>query len=157
MIALSHAVIPPAETPGFNGNGNGNPHPSGCPVTGCDCDCGASTQAEHQQTIEQLLIDAFGAVLVEETPLSVTATLRIGDQTLTAELDDDAVATIAAAVTPQPAPSPYLSIPEAADHLRCTRQRIDDLLSTGRLTRIKDGTRTLIERAEVEAYLRRTT
>ena len=50
--------------------------------------------------------------------------------------------------------SPYLTIPEAAAHLRCRRQRVDDLLSQGRLSRVKDGGRTLIARAELEAYLR---
>jgi excisionase family DNA binding protein len=52
-------------------------------------------------------------------------------------------------------PSPYMTIPEAADYLRCKRQRIDDLLSQRRLTRIKDGSRTLVERAEIERVLRR--
>lgn len=51
--------------------------------------------------------------------------------------------------------SPYLTIDEAAIYLRCRRQRIDDLLSQRRLRRIKDGARTLISRAELEAYLRR--
>ena len=49
--------------------------------------------------------------------------------------------------------SPYLSITEAAELLRCKRQRIDDLLSRKRLHRIKEGRRTLILRAELEAYL----
>lgn len=51
-------------------------------------------------------------------------------------------------------PSPYMSIPEAASYLRCSRQRIDDLLSQRRLTRIKDGSRTLVSRAEIEEHLR---
>lgn len=51
--------------------------------------------------------------------------------------------------------SPYLTIDEAAAYLRCRRQRVDDLLSQRRLSRIKDGARTLISRAELEAYLRR--
>jgi excisionase family DNA binding protein len=50
--------------------------------------------------------------------------------------------------------SPYLSIPEAAAFLRARRQRVDDLLSQGRLTRVKEGARTLVRRAELEAYLR---
>jgi len=48
----------------------------------------------------------------------------------------------------------YVTIPEAADLLRARRHRVDDLLSKGVLTRVKDGSRTLIERAELEAYLR---
>jgi excisionase family DNA binding protein len=47
--------------------------------------------------------------------------------------------------------SPYMTAPEAAQYLRCKRQRIDDLLSAGRLTRYKEGRRTLVARAEVEA------
>jgi len=52
-------------------------------------------------------------------------------------------------------PSPYMTIPEAAELLRCSRQRIDDLLSQRRLNRHKDGARTLVSRAEIEGYLRR--
>ena len=51
--------------------------------------------------------------------------------------------------------SPYMTIPEAAEYLRCSRQRIDDLLSQRRLDRYKDGSRTLLSRAELEAYLKR--
>jgi excisionase family DNA binding protein len=49
--------------------------------------------------------------------------------------------------------SPYMTIPEAAEYLRCSRQRIDDLLSQRRLTRHKDGKRTLVSRDEVAAYV----
>lgn len=49
--------------------------------------------------------------------------------------------------------SPLMTIPEAAAYLRCKRQRIDDLLSARRLTRHKDGSRTLIRRAELETHL----
>jgi excisionase family DNA binding protein len=45
--------------------------------------------------------------------------------------------------------SPFLSVVEAAALLRCRRARVDDLLSAGRLTRVKDGGRTLIASAEV--------
>lgn len=78
-------------------------------------------------------------------------------------LDDETLAALAELVAPivaervaQPveAPaSPYLTIRETADYLRTNRQRVDDLLSRGRLTRVKDGARTLIERAELEHYL----
>jgi hypothetical protein len=43
-------------------------------------------------------------------------------------------------------PKPYLRIPEAADLLPCKRQRIDDLLSARKLTRFKEGRRTLLLR-----------
>ena len=54
---------------------------------------------------------------------------------------------------PHDAASPYMTIPEAAMYARCKRQRIDDLLSAQRLTRHKDGSRTLILRAELDAHL----
>ena len=47
----------------------------------------------------------------------------------------------------------FLTIPEAAELLRCKRQRIDDLLSAGRLTRVKEGGRTLLRRSELLARL----
>ena len=50
--------------------------------------------------------------------------------------------------------SAFLTVPEAAELLRAKRHRVDDLLSRGTLTRVKDGTRTLIARTELEAYLR---
>jgi hypothetical protein len=41
-----------------------------------------------------------------------------------------------------------------ADHRRCSRQRVYDLLSQGWLTRLEDGSRVLVARVEVDAYLR---
>jgi excisionase family DNA binding protein len=52
-----------------------------------------------------------------------------------------------------PLESPYLTVPEAAAYARCKRQRIDDLLSSHRLTRYKEGRRTLVLKAELEARL----
>jgi excisionase family DNA binding protein len=49
--------------------------------------------------------------------------------------------------------SPFVTIPEAAVVLRSKRQRVDDLLSSGRLSRVKDGSRTLIRREQLLAYL----
>jgi excisionase family DNA binding protein len=49
--------------------------------------------------------------------------------------------------------TPYLTVPEAAEYLCAKPQRVYDLLSTGRLTRHKDGTRVLISRVELEGYL----
>jgi Helix-turn-helix domain len=45
--------------------------------------------------------------------------------------------------------SPYLNIGEAAEYLRCDRQRIYDLRSSGRLTRYGN----LVARAELDAFL----
>jgi len=88
--------------------------------------------------------------------VSVTVTVLLNGVSVPVVLDDDALAAIAA-VTPQPetaAPeSPFMTIVEAAGYLRCSRQRIDDLLSARRLERVKDGARTLIRRSDLDAYL----
>jgi excisionase family DNA binding protein len=91
------------------------------------------------------------------TPVTIQAELNGIQVPLT--LDPEALALIAAALAEQqhgrePAASPLLTIAEAATHLRCKRQRIDDLLSQRRLTRIKEGRRTLIRRDEIEQHLR---
>jgi excisionase family DNA binding protein len=72
----------------------------------------------------------------------------------------EAVATRAAeivlaelAVATRAAERPYLTVPEAAEILRSSRGRVYDLLSQGRLTRHKDGSRVLVSRAELDAYL----
>jgi excisionase family DNA binding protein len=86
----------------------------------------------------------------------IEITLRIGGQPLVCELDDDALAAIAAAVASTSEPetlSPFMTIAEAAEFLRCKRQRVDDLLSARRLTRFKDGARTLVSRAELAEYV----
>lgn len=49
--------------------------------------------------------------------------------------------------------SPYMTVTEAAEYMRCKPQRIRDLLSQRRLTVRKDGSRTLVLRAELEAHL----
>lgn len=53
----------------------------------------------------------------------------------------------------EPAESEFLTIAEAADLMRAKRQRVDDLLSRGKLQRYKDGARVLVRRSEVLAYL----
>ncbi len=70
-------------------------------------------------------------------------------------LDDDAVAALVAALPLRDTapPSPYMTIAEAAAYLRCKRHRVDDLLSQGRLERVKDGSRTLIRRRDIDVYL----
>jgi excisionase family DNA binding protein len=49
--------------------------------------------------------------------------------------------------------SPYLTVAETADFLRSSRQRVYDLLSERKLTRVKDGARVLVRRDELLAYL----
>ena len=88
---------------------------------------------------------------------TVTVTLLLNGAHVPVELDEAALAAIAAALptNPEPSepPSKFLTVVEAAAYLRCDRQRIDDLLSSRRLDRVKDGARTLIRRTDVDAYL----
>jgi excisionase family DNA binding protein len=89
--------------------------------------------------------------------VSVRVEIDLNGARVPVVLDDQALAAIAAALDPpaaEPA-SPYVTIPEAAELQRCKRQRVDDLLSQCRLTRHKDGSRTLIARAELDAYIAR--
>lgn len=55
------------------------------------------------------------------------------------------------------APSPLLTVDEAADYLRCGRKRIYDLTSQRRIAHLKDGSRTLIRRDELDRYLQTET
>ena len=56
----------------------------------------------------------------------------------------------------RPAAPELLTVQEVADLLRCKRQRVYDLLSQDRLPHLKDGSRVLIRRSEVLAYLEGT-
>jgi excisionase family DNA binding protein len=51
--------------------------------------------------------------------------------------------------------SPFLSVEEAAEFLRCKPQRIYDLRSQGRLSRLADGSRVLVSRDELVALVAR--
>jgi excisionase family DNA binding protein len=89
--------------------------------------------------------------------VSVRVEFELNGARVPVVLGDEALAAIADALPRETAEpeSPYLTIREAADYLRCKRQRVDDLLSSRRPTRYKDGGRTLVERAELEQHLRR--
>ncbi len=63
------------------------------------------------------------------------------------------VAELLASSSAPPLASELLTVREAAEFLRCSRQRVDNLLSQGRLPRVKEGRRTLIARAALERYL----
>ena len=57
--------------------------------------------------------------------------------------------------TAQDTPPPkMLTVKQAADYMRAKPQRIYDLLAQRKLTRYKDGGRTLLSREEVEAHIR---
>jgi excisionase family DNA binding protein len=53
----------------------------------------------------------------------------------------------------QPAVDPLLTVEEAADYLRCEKQRVYDLASSRRLAAAKDGRRSLFRRSALDAYL----
>jgi excisionase family DNA binding protein len=72
------------------------------------------------------------------------------------EVIAERVAEILADRFQQSAVPEYLTVSEAADLLSASRQRIYDLLSSRRLTRLKDGRRVLVLRSEIEAHLRGT-
>jgi excisionase family DNA binding protein len=48
--------------------------------------------------------------------------------------------------------SPFLSVEEAAEFLRCEPQRIYDLRTQGRLSKFGDGSRALVSRDELAAH-----
>jgi excisionase family DNA binding protein len=48
---------------------------------------------------------------------------------------------------------PWLDVDEAAAHLRASRQRIYDLVHSGRLHPGRDGRRLVFKRSELDAYL----
>ena len=80
------------------------------------------------------------------------ADLRLSDSDM-AELVDRVAAAVLERSSSPPEPSLYLSVAEAAEHLRAKPHRVYDLLSAGRLTRFKDGSRVLVSRAELDAHL----
>lgn len=47
----------------------------------------------------------------------------------------------------------YLNVEEAAEYLRCSKQRIYDLLSARRLPKYRDGSRVLLKRSDLDSYL----
>ena len=101
----------------------------------------------------------------EDTLKAVAVPIAIGDRkppareltlsvppALLEEVARMAAELVAERLTPQPV-SEFLTVPETAEILRAKPQRVYDLLSDGRLTRLKDGSRVLISRAEVLSHL----
>jgi excisionase family DNA binding protein len=82
-----------------------------------------------------------------------TLALTIPQDVLDQIVEEAAQIVIAQLGHPEPDNSPYMTIVQAAEYMQAKRHRVDDLLSKGVLTRIKDGSRTLVARAELEAYL----
>ena len=72
---------------------------------------------------------------------------------LVEEIAQRAAALVLAQLTADEADPEYFTVAEAAAYLRCSRQRIYDLLSSRRLPKVKEGTRVLIARSALRAYL----
>jgi excisionase family DNA binding protein len=78
---------------------------------------------------------------------------------LIAELDDDTLDLLAERLAPRlpgatTTKDGWLSVEEAAEHLRCPTSRIYSLTSAGRIPFVKDGSRTLFRRSELDVWLR---
>jgi excisionase family DNA binding protein len=101
------------------------------------------TQTTASKKVEKLRANAAIVALAIPAELADAIALRAAEIVLDQIVGDHANTTA----------TPYVTIMEAAEYLRCSRQRVDDLLSQRRLSRVKDGGRTLILRAEIEAYL----
>jgi excisionase family DNA binding protein len=76
---------------------------------------------------------------------------------LTVRLSDDQLAEIArqaAALIPhEPEESPWLNVTDAAERLRCKKDRIYDLIALGKLHPRRDGRRVLLHRDDLDAYI----
>ena len=77
---------------------------------------------------------------------------------LTVRLTDEQLAAIAeraAALVPSGAPdvSPWLNVAEAAERLRCRKDRIYDLIALGKLHPRRDGRRVLLHRDDLDSYV----
>ena len=78
-------------------------------------------------------------------------------QVLLDALDDDALDTLAERLAPrltEPAQTDgWLTVGEAAEYLRCPKSRVYSLVSARRIPFVKDGSRTLFRRSELDAWL----
>jgi len=77
----------------------------------------------------------------------IELTVRLTDEQL------DEIARRAAAFLPTPSGSPWLNVADAAERLRCGRDRIYDLIALGKLHPRRDGRRVLLHRDDLDAYI----
>jgi excisionase family DNA binding protein len=77
---------------------------------------------------------------------------------LLAELDDDALDMLAERLRSRlemAAPADgWMTVAEAADYLRCPTSRVYSLTSARRIPCVKDGSRVLFRRSELDEWLR---
>lgn len=91
-----------------------------------------------------------------EVTVTVTVTVTLNGVRVPLKLDGAALEAIAAALPEhERGRSQYLTVAEAAEHLRAKPQRVYDLLSARRLSRYKDGRRVLVARVELDEHLAR--
>jgi excisionase family DNA binding protein len=79
----------------------------------------------------------------------IELTVRLTDEQL-AEIAERAAALIP---TGAPAVSPWLNVVEAAERLRCRKDRIYDLIALGKLHPRRDGRRVLLHRDDLDGYI----
>lgn len=81
--------------------------------------------------------------------MTIELTVTLTDAQLTE------IAKRAAALLPtaEPAVSPWLNVTDAAERLRCRKDRIYDLIALGKLHPRRDGRRVLLHRDDLDAYL----
>jgi excisionase family DNA binding protein len=79
----------------------------------------------------------------------IELTVTLTDEQL-AEIAERAAALISA---DSPTVSPWLNVAEAAERLRCRKDRISDLISLGKLHPRRDGHRVLLHRDDLDSYV----
>ncbi len=85
----------------------------------------------------------------KEVRAMIELTVRLTDEQL-AEIAERAAALVSKAA---PAVSPWLNVAEAAERLRCRKDRIYDLIALGKLHPRRDGRRVLLHRDDLDAYI----
>jgi excisionase family DNA binding protein len=79
----------------------------------------------------------------------IELTVTLTDQQL-AEIAERAAALVSAG--PQDG-TPWLNVTDAAERLRCGKDRIYDLVALGKLNPRRDGRRVLLHREDLDAYI----
>ena len=75
--------------------------------------------------------------------------VSLSDEQL-AEIAERAAALVA---VDRPPSSPWLNVADAAEHLRCGKDRIYDLIALHKLSPRRDGRRVLLHRDDLDAYI----
>lgn len=79
----------------------------------------------------------------------IELTVRLTDDQL-AEIAEHAAALVSVVT---PTASPWLNVTDAAERLRCRKDRIYDLIALGKLHPLRDGRRVLLHRDDLDAYI----